>query len=291
MRYQNTTAPSNEQPLVTSSISQHNIEIYSKSLRIRRPSRVGENHSIPDRSGTTLQGFSSKSQRNLRFTAVNASPALISQFGLTYHNEWPTDGRESKRHLNAFLVALRRLLPDVGYLWIMEFQKRNAPHYHLFLTVPPDQSQQRHLAEVWSRLTSPNDPAALQFHMHQNNWIPWEMNNANYLAKYLDKEAQKAIPQGYHSFGRFWGATRALVPAPLTIPLEALSVLDQVDPDTGEIHSGETLLIRWLGRLAEKQTNGYSRFRTRAPFGSYTILQGRKGYQQIERYLAKGQRL
>jgi len=285
MRDQNTTAPGNRQPLVTSSISQHEIEIFPKSVRVKRPGRVGENHQIPDRSGTSLEGFSSKSQRNLRFAAVNAFPALISQFGLTYHNDWPTDGRESKRHLNAFLVALRRLLPDVGYLWIMEFQKRNAPHYHLFLTIPPSKDLHQDLARAWARITSPGDQAALDFHQHQNNWIPWEMNNASYLAKYLDKEAQKSVPDGYHNFGRFWGCTRDLIKPPVKMPLEALKALDQVDQETGEIIEGEKVVIRWLGRLAEKQTNGLSRFRSRAPHGSYTILQGAAGYRQIERYL------
>jgi len=291
MRSHRTTTDSNGQPLVTSSISREEIEIYPKSLRVKRPSQVKENHQIPDRTDTQIVGFSSKSRRNLRFRAVNASPALISQFGLTYHDKWPLDGRESKRHLDNFLKHLRDLLPDVGYLWIMEFQKRDAPHYHLFLTIPPDPQIQRSLAEVWSRQTSPGDDTALRFHLHSRNWIPWEMNNANYLAKYLDKDAQKSIPAGYHSFGRFWGNSRKLVPDPVRIPMENLSTLDQCDPNTGEIISGEKLLIRWLGRLAEKQTNGYSRFRSRASHGSYTILQGRKGYLQIEKYLSNGDKL
>jgi len=290
MRYQDTTTPAPEQPLVTSSIShrdtQENIEIFPRSVRVRRPGQVKEGHQIPDRSGTTLQGFSSKSRRNLRFAAVNAFPALISQLGLTYHNEWPTDGRESKRHLDIFLKHVRRNYPWILYLWIMEFQKRNAPHYHIFFTVPPDPGIHADLAAAWCRITSPDDDQALQFHLHQKNWIPWDMGNANYLAKYLDKDAQKSIPDGYSNFGRFWGCSRDLVPAPVTVPIDSLSALDQVDQDTGEIVEGEKLIIRWLGRLAEKQTNGLSRFRSRASYGSYTILNGAAGYKQIERFLS-----
>jgi hypothetical protein len=218
--------------------------------------------------------------------AVNAFPELISQLGLTYHNEWPTDGRECKRHLNLFLTHLRKLMPDTNYLWIMEFQKRNAPHYHLFLTSPRTPELAEKLAQIWTNITSPNDKQALEFHKHPDNWIPWAINTAQYLAKYLDKDAQKFIPPDYHSFGRFWGNSRALLKEPITIALTELDHLESAD-QYGEIDGGQTKIIRALGRLAEKQTNGYSKFRSRAPHGSYTMLQGTKAYIQLENYFRR----
>jgi len=287
-RAQHAQQPDAGAPLVSSSISQHDrLEVFPVSLRVRRSGSCPD-RTPPDRSGSQIQGFSKKSRANLRFAAVNACPALISQFGLTYHDQWPTDGREVKRHLNAWLTALRRIIPGVGYLWLLEFQKRNAPHFHVFLTVPPDPATRRRLAEAWCRLTADGDAEALRFHDHPRNWIDWEMNTAGYLCKYLDKEAQKAVPGGYHSFGRFWGASRRLVPKPVEVPLSGLDVLDQFDAETGEVLAeGQKLVIRWLGRLAEKQTRGYSRFRRRAVTGSYTMLQGSRAYLQIERYLSQ----
>lgn len=283
--------PSEDGPLVTTPISQQSrIELYPQSLRVKRPF-AGEAPTPPDRTGSQITGFSDKSRRQLRFRALNAFPALVSQLGLTYHDEWPTDGRECKRHLNAFLVSLRRILPDANYLWIMEFQKRNAPHFHVFLSVPPDEETRLKLADAWTRLTSPGDAQALRFHQHSRNWIDWDMGSGAYLCKYLDKEAQKAVPEGYHSFGRFWGNSRGLVPLAVEIPLddvdEATTAIDQT---TGEITGGASTVIRWLGRLAEKQTRGFSRFRKRAPHGSYTILRGRVAYEQIERYLTAQRR-
>jgi hypothetical protein len=273
--------------LVTTPITQQpSLEVYPVSVRLIRPGTGNYGQIPPDRSQTKIDSFSEKSRRKLRFRAVNSFPALISQFGLTYHNHWPKDGRESKRHLNAWLTALRRLLPGVGYLWILEFQKRNAPHYHVFLTVPPDEETRLKLAEAWCRITSPDDAAALLFHQDQRNWIAWDMGTGSYLCKYLDKEAQKTIPEGYRGFGRFWGNSRGLEASPVSIPLEDLDRPAQVDQDTGEIYGGQSTVIRWLGRLAEKQTRGYSRFRKRAAVGSYTILQGAAGYKQIERYFS-----
>jgi len=279
-----TTTDSNGQSLVTSPISQTDtLEIYPVSLRVKRPNS-GNNPEPPDRTATQIVTFSAKSRSRLRFAAVNAYPKLISQLGLTYHNEWPTDGRTCKAHLNLFLTHLRNLLPGISYLWIMEFQKRKAPHFHLFLSTPPSATTRHSLAVAWTRITSPFDQAALDFHDNPKNWISWEMNNANYLAKYLDKDAQKCIPANYFNFGRFWGNSRNLVKDPITFPITALANLESYDQITGEIDGGETKIIRALGRLAEKQTNGYSKFRIRAPRGSYTILNGTQAYKQLERY-------
>lgn len=282
---------SGAEPLVSSCISQQDrIEVFPVSLRVKRPGRGNPDQAPPDRSGTWIGSFSVQSRRKLRFRAVNAFPALVSQFGLTYHEKWPSDGRISKAHLNAWLTALRRLLPGVGYLWLLEFQKRNAPHYHVFLTVPPSEEIRLKLAEAWCRIIAPGDDIALRFHQHCRNWIDWDMGSGAYLCKYLDKEAQKAVPEGYQGFGRFWGNSRGLEPDPLKIPLDDLEHTAQVDQETGEIYGGQSVVIRWLGRLAEKQTRGYSRFRTRAPHGSYTILQGAKAYRQIEAYFSNHER-
>lgn len=276
-------------PLVSTSISQQDrIELYRMALKVRRPGTGNSNAVPPDRSGSTLQGFSDKSRSGLRFLAENAARPLISQFGLTYHGDWPTDGRACKAHLNAWLTSLRRLIPGVGYLWLLEFQKRKAPHFHVFLTVPPSEDLRLMLAEAWCRLTSPGDPAALRFHKDARNWISWDMTSSGYLCKYLDKEAQKDIPEGYVNFGRFWGNSRDLKPDPdRTIPTDELDELSQVDPDTGEIYGGSSAVLRWLGRLAEKQTQGFSRFRSRAANGSYSMRRGSAAYRQIEDYFRR----
>lgn len=273
-------------PLVSTSISQQpRLEVYKKPLSVKRPGTGNPDQVPPDRSGSWIGSFSDKSKSRLRFLTQAAFPDLVSQFGLTYHDQWPTDGRTSKAHLNAWLVALRRIVPGVRYLWLLEFQKRNAPHYHVFLTIPPDAKKWNLLAEAWTRITGGSDDQ-LWWHGRKRgkNWIAWDMGTGSYLCKYLDKEAQKAIPEGYHSFGRFWGNSRGLKPK-IDIPLSdvdrACSVIDQ---DTGEIYGGATTVIRWLGRLAEKQTRGYSRFRTRAQHGSYTMLNGASAYKQIEGY-------
>jgi hypothetical protein len=276
-------------PLVTTSISEHTLDVFPKSVRIRRPGTGAQNNIPPDRSGGEITGFSPRSRSRLRFAAKNAFPAVCSQFGLTYHETWPTDGRTCKAHLHAWLIAVNRILPDAKYLWLMEFQTRSAPHFHVFLTVPPDRFAWEKLASAWVRITS-GSPDAAWFHGPQRGktWIPWEIGSGQYLCKYLDKEAQKSIPAGYVNFGRFWGNSRDLIPAPISVPIDALTAYDEIDRETGEIRSAESYIIRNLGKLADRQTRGYSRFRQRAHRCSYTMLDGAAAFWQIERYLARG---
>lgn len=275
--------------LVSTCISQHGqrprLELYPASLRVKRPGSGQAGQDPPDRTGTELNSFSEQSRRKLRFRAINAFPSLVSQMALTYHETWPTDGRASKAHLNAWLTFLRRVCPDAGYLWIMEFQTREAPHYHVFLTIPPNIETWEKLSRAWVRITG-GTPDAEWWHGpgRGKNWIFWEMRSGSYLAKYLDKESQKAVPDGYRNFGRFWGNSRGLEAKPIEIPLDDIDDSAPVDEETGEVYGGSKTVLRWLGRLAEKQTRGFSRFRTRAALGSYTMLEGSAAYQQIEKY-------
>jgi hypothetical protein len=52
---------------------------------------------------------------------------------LTYPAEYSLNWREWKRDLQAFLKRLCREYPRVSVLWRLEFQRRGAPHFHLFV--------------------------------------------------------------------------------------------------------------------------------------------------------------
>jgi hypothetical protein len=282
--------------LVTTPIShrtdkQPQIHYYRRTIATKHFGTGNKDSVAPDRTATKIQSFSNKSRSRLRFVAANASIPLISQFALTYHEHWPEDGRIVKKHLDAWLKALKRICPKVGYLWILEFQTRNAPHYHVFLSMLPDPDTWAKLAEAWIRITGGTDDA-LWWHgpKRGKTWIAWDMGTAQYLAKYLDKESQKAVPEGFESVGRFWGNSRNIKPIPLEESLEELDELSVINEETGEFYGGKSAVIRWLGRYAEMQTHGYSRFRKRAGWSSYRILDGMRAYRQIEGYFSDYQK-
>jgi hypothetical protein len=279
-----------DDPLVSSPISHHRvietIEVFPASIRVKRPFN-GQKPTPPDRSGSGLQGFSDKSRSRLRFTAANSAHVLRSQFCCTYHDYWPIDGREFKRHLDRFLTAARRAFPFLSYLWVAEFQTRNAPHAHVFLDLPATAENRDILAHIWSRIVDPSDPSLLAFHCHSKNMIEWKMGSGSYLCKYLDKQHQKAIPDGFRNFGRWWGNSRGLVPDPDTItPADLQDEFPQVDEETGEIHEGNptAYLVRIVGRYHEKK-NSRSWFRRTSR--SATVLTGAPIFRQALEYLRR----
>lgn len=265
--------------------------LYPRAVKLERDFQRNTDVVRGDRS--EISSFSLASKRRLKFSASNAFPSLVSQFAMTYHNSNPT-GHEIKRHLNTFLVALRRNYPDVRYLWILEFQSRGTPHFHLFLSLPHDTAGLHcFLADTWHRVAEPSSLEHLRFHAHEKNFIAWDMGSGSYLCKYLDKEHQKAVPDGFTGVGRFWGTSRGLVPEPVKVDMadidEAYST-EVIDEETGEVeefHASE-YVTRQLCRHHEKTLR-------RSPWNSsarkrqtsYILPAAAPIYLQLELYLER----
>lgn len=212
-------------PLVHSCISQQTpppslrasllgvrFEVYRKSVRVVRPVAP----MIGTRGGkrSAVDSFSEASRRRLRRVASECGDELVSQFCLTYQHSDP-DGETVKRHLNVWLTWLRRRAPGVRYLWILEFQKRGVPHFHVFLNLQAgDAELHAEMARKWHAVTMEMDSAHLAFHLNQKNWMDWDMGSGAYVCKYLDKANQKNVPDYFGWVGRFWGASRGLMPKP-----------------------------------------------------------------------------
>jgi hypothetical protein len=218
-----------------------------------------------------IDGFSDASRRRLKRVASDARSDLVSQFCLTYHQIDP-DSDTAKEHLNAWLTWLRGVLKLKGmklkYLWVMEFQKRGVLHYHVFVNIPAAPSSDLHLrmAKAWTRITKEGSKHE-KFHANYKNWIDWSMGTGAYLCKYLDKQAQKAVPEDFGTTGRFWGASRGLMPAPATFNPREMA--DMCTSDTHEMSDNvahEThrkdvtaTVIRTLSRFQQSIFRRYGR--------------------------------
>ena len=247
-----------EAPLVIGAISQNHYEhcinrkplaflVYPNTVKVVRDPKLKTKP--PKSKRGTIDAFSEKSRRRLRRAAVDAWPALTSQFCLTYPAEFPQDGKVSKKHLQKFLDCFRKNFKGHPYLWVLEFQRRGAPHYHLFLDLPVTEENRLWLASTWCRVSCDNDPAALAFHSHEINFISWDMGNGAYVAKYLEKANQKFVPEGYTDVGRFWGTSRGLIPAPLYLEAEGMMAGYH-----GKIHKPVTRAVRVLAQVHKNHT-------------------------------------
>jgi hypothetical protein len=149
--------------------------------------------------------FSRKSARRLKHTVRNSEEHLKVFITLTYPGEFPCDGRQTKKHLNAFLQFLRR--KGIKFIWVLEFQERGAPHYHV---IASDCIPKTELAERWYNIVGSGDEKHLRAGT-QIDFIKSKEQLYGYLSNYVKKLEQKTPPAGFENVGRFWGASRGIV--------------------------------------------------------------------------------
>lgn len=162
-----------------------------------------------------IAAFSESSRRRLEFVAANCCARFRTLVTLTYHapvEAWENDAernrrivKRSKRDLNRFLARMRREMS--AYLWIQEFQKRGAIHYHLLCE--GELSPER-CAVVWTRATDELDDVDALRHAVRVEAVAGQRQVRSYLGRYLGKQRQKLLPPGVRGAGRWWGRSRGL---------------------------------------------------------------------------------
>ena len=261
--------PLQNTPLVSNSISHRYLpeyvyvpsgrtthyEVYARDLYLCRHDPATPPPEPPDGLRGTINQFSEKSQARLKHRCDNSGHRVRSQYLLTYHNQGPKDGKEAKAHLNSFLKVLKRAYPGIGYIWVLEFQVRGVPHFHIFLTVPPDEQGSEHLALAWVRITKGTEEQLKRHLFH--SWIPWEMASSNYVLKeYCTKIAQKDVPPEYQNVGRFWGNSRNMNPVPeIYTPEQIAATTTESNVIPWEPSAVERYINRQLRKWQERQMN------------------------------------
>jgi hypothetical protein len=156
--------------------------------------------------------FSRRSRQRLAFVASNTDIRFTSMLTLTYPRQFPNDGKDVKRNLNAFFAALRRRVPGVSVLWFLEFQRRGAPHIHILIRgVRVYQAMQQWCSATWYRICDTGDARHLAAGTRLER-IRKPNGARNYAVKYAHKMVQKRVPENYRNVGRFWGHSRDVKP-------------------------------------------------------------------------------
>lgn len=196
---------------------QYWLQVKRCDLTVKKPSRP-LSHSPGIKQN--IFEFSAHSRARLLSVCRNSGHLIKSQFLLSYPAVFPQDGLTVKKHLNQFLVELRKEFGGsevCHYLWCLEFQERGAPHIHFFSSLDVNDSTRQWLASSWVRIIG-GGPGALTFHSHRNNFFTWDMQSGSYLSKqYLAKSVQKTVPEKYKNVGRFWGNSKTMKPKSIII--------------------------------------------------------------------------
>lgn len=142
------------------------------------------------------------------------SPANWEQVYLQSPGE--SGGRIFKAHMFAFKRRLTRFLAKIGLsnwsgFWFLEFQKRGAPHLHLYLfncsvSMAQHQSLIRWCGPAWADIIGNPDPVEHAKHVRAGTSVERaKAKHFGYAAKYSSKASQKEVPEGFRDVGRFWG--------------------------------------------------------------------------------------
>ena len=190
------------------------IKIYKQDVVVIRDGSA-PSKSTPERGEITH--FSKKSRQRLAFVASNTDVTFRTMITLTYPASYPTDGKETKKHLNTFLTWLKRDTGGTSYLWFLEFQRRGAPHFHILISAAMPRTAANKTAfrfrvsSTWYRAVNSGDARHLAAGCRTER-IRNEDGARNYTVKYAFKMKQKAIPPEFRNVGRLWGASRNVMP-------------------------------------------------------------------------------
>lgn len=198
-------------------------------LRVEtRKAKIARLNAKQSQNSETVRGkiteLSEKARKNMvMFCNDLEGLGIESEFMtvLTYpknHEQYAEDGKEIKRQLNTFHMALNRYFKAINKtysaMWYLEFQTRGAPHFHIefFNTgfLDEDIRQLRKwVASTWVRIVKPSNneekQKMLKVHKHHKATEKKRKTHWGYAKKYAAKMQQKEVPEQFNDVGRFWG--------------------------------------------------------------------------------------
>ena len=164
-----------------------------------------------------ITGLSKGAKERMKLFFRNVPEGYNQFLTLTYHKNYPQDGRVAKEHLHRMVKWLKRNGVTAG-AWFLEFQKRGAPHYHAIIKGSPSVTALR-VAAAWARIIGePLNSDCFRWHAGKLRnkpcleWIRKPHAISSYVTKYATKSDQKEVPADYQNVGRFWGCWGDLKP-------------------------------------------------------------------------------
>lgn len=170
-------------------------------LSVRIDSPVGKSKIASGGLRGKVKEFSSSSRRRLS-KLVNCLAGSCSFITLTYPFCYP-GARDAKNNLRAFFKRIQRRFPQSGIVWKLEYQKRQAPHFHIFLFGVPFPEIAR-FRQFWFQIAKcyvplHQDPKYFFKHGFKADCVD-SQGARIYLAKYVEKGDDVESHEG-----RFWG--------------------------------------------------------------------------------------
>jgi len=157
----------------------------------------------PLRTDGDIEGQSVSSRRRMRQLLSTLRRDTHGLFLTLTYQTASVGGRDAKRHLHAFFMALTRRWKGVKWasIWKLEYQKRGTPHFHLLISGISFEHKEW-FKRTWNRITGEGE-AHRKVGAFVERW-PKGSKLSVYCAKYMAKDG--ASFPGWS--GRIWGVRR-----------------------------------------------------------------------------------
>ena len=178
-------------------------------MTVKRTVYSGASKGGPGGPRGGIRAFSRASRRRLLRRVAQLDKRVLPVFAtLTYPAAFPAEPEEWKRHLNSvWAKRLRRIYPEAGYLWRLEFQRRGAPHFHLILygIGGPLSKFREWLSQSWYETVASGDEKHLRAGTNARQTRS-SKGTMVYMAKEIGKTRQATLTDEYpDGIGRWWG--------------------------------------------------------------------------------------
>lgn len=170
-------------------------------------------------------------EKNRRDTARRRYQAVIDTANCNFDGEYAKfitltyaenmqDIDRAAKDLDRWLQRVRRKLGTVHYLWVMEFQKRGAIHYHLLLDYQPV------IPWEWLQESWPHGDAGIKAIKHVDNV-------GAYVAKYMAKLDDRRLDGR-----RAYGTSRGMKEPEIITGREAENIARYLEERQSPVHVG-----------------------------------------------------
>lgn len=215
------------------SVARHGLDVAAEEDRIKT------GRDMPNAPGRAITEWSRKSRAamcrsfaELDYTPLVESGRVPAMVTLTYPADWESvapDGASLKRHMVLWRKRFQREWSEPArYIWKLEFQRRGAPHIHLWMAPPNSLGRSGRtfrdwLSQEWADIVDHPDQEQRTNHLLAGTAV--DIRNglrvcdpkrlAIYFTKHSspnqqgDKEYQHIVPDAWRKPGRgpgrFWG--------------------------------------------------------------------------------------
>jgi hypothetical protein len=189
---------------------------------------------------------------------------------LTYPGDFSTNPEQWKNDLDALWRRLERTFPQASCVWVLEPQRRGAPHYHLLVWGVKCYALRYWVKRAWYQVVSSGD----ERHLAAGTQVDQARSSKgvqSYLASYVASTAKagwddyaEEYPDGV---GRCWGAKGRA-----RLPLSEVETIAMTDREAARLIRFLTSYVNSRKRARARAKGWKSHYKMRPGLPSFTCL-------------------